>query len=97
MRTVLEKSTILYLKGKGVNAKDDFHKKLGQLAVVLQADGMTDKELKFLRTISSVVDNQHSADSIGHYVHGGAIPSPAYVFRYWDNMEHVFQRVLNAV
>ena len=97
MRTVLEKSTILYLKSKKVSPKGEFHHKLGQLVVALKADGMSDKELKFLRTISSAVDDQHSADSIGHFVHGGSIPSPAYVFRYWDNMEHVFQRVLNAV
>lgn len=97
MRTVLEKSTILYLRGKRINPKADLHHKLGQLAEVLKLEGMTDKELKFLRTISSSIDNQHSADSIGYYVHGGAVPAPNYAFRYWDNIEHIMQRVLNAV
>lgn len=97
LRTVLEKSAILYLKSKKIDPKKDLHLKLGQLAEVLQGEGMTDKELKFLRTIASTVDNQHSAESIGHYVHGGSAPSPTYTFRYWDNIEHIMQRVLNAV
>ena len=97
IRSVLEKSATLYLKGNDIQLKTDLHLKLGQLADALKLDGMTDRELKFLRIIASSKDDQHSADSIGNYVHGGAIPTPTYAFRYWDNIEHIMQRVLKAV
>lgn len=97
LRAVIEKSATLYLKGKDIAPKADLHLKLGQLAETLKIDGMSDRELKFLRTIASSKDDQYSADSIGHHVHGGSIPSPAYAFRYWDNIEHIMTRVLKAV
>lgn len=98
LRTVLERSTVLYLKGKGITPKRDLHEKLGQLVDQLAREGMSDRELKFLRTVAkNSKDDPHSPDSLGHYIHGGAIPQKSYAIRYWDNLESVMQRILTAV
>lgn len=98
LRSVLEKSTTLYLKGKKIAPKKDLHEKISQLAEQLATEGMADRELKILRTMSkNGRDDPNSPDTLGHYIHGGAIPHKTYAFRYWDNIEHIMQRVLNTV
>lgn len=97
-RSVLEKSTSLYLLSKGVKPDGKLDEKLKQLAKQLSAEGKTERELKFLRTIATDgKDGDYAPDTLGHYIHGGAIPTPAYVFRYWDNMEQIFRHTLNRV
>ena len=98
LRTVIEKSAVLYLKSHRISPKIELHEKRGQLADRLEKDGMTARELKFLRTVArNGKDDPHSPDTLGHYVHGGAVPQKTYVTRYWDNIEPVMQRVLNIV
>lgn len=97
-RSVLEKSTSLYLTSKGVKPDSKLDEKLKQLAKLLSEEGMKDRELKFLRTIASNGrDGDFSPDTLGHYIHGGAVPTPSYVFRFWDNMEVILHRTLNQV
>ncbi|MDH0380649.1 hypothetical protein [Comamonas aquatica] len=97
-RSVLEKSTTLYLLSTGIKPDSKLDEKLKQLAKQLSTEGKTDRELKFLRTIASAGrDGDYAPDTLGHYIHGGAIPTPAYVFRYWDNMESILRHTLNRV
>lgn len=98
LRAVLEKSASLYLSAKGIEPQEKLNKKADQLAALLQEEGMTSRDLKYLRTIAhSHRDSLESPDTLGHYIHGGAVPSPSYVFRYWDNLEIVMSYVLNRV
>lgn len=97
-RSVLEKSTSLYLFSKGITPDSKLDEKLKQLAKQLSTEGMKDRELKFLRTIATNgKDGDYAPDTLGHYIHGGAIPTPTYVFRYWDNMEHILRHTLSQV
>ncbi len=97
-RSVLEKSTSLYLQSVGVKPDSKLDEKLKQLAKQLSTEGKGDRELKFLRTIASGGrDGDYAPDTLGHYIHGGATPTPAYVFRYWDNMEPILRHTLNRV
>lgn len=95
-RSVLEKSTSLYLTAKGITPDGKLDEKLKQLCRQLQAEGLTDRQLKFLRTIAqNGRDGDFSPDTLGHYIHGGATPTPSYVFKFWDNMEPILRRTLN--
>lgn len=97
-RSVLEKSTSLYLTSKGITPDGKLDEKLKQLGKQLSAEGMKDRELKFLRTIASNGrDGDYAPDTLGHYIHGGAVPPPSYVFRFWDNMESILRHTLNHV
>lgn len=97
-RSVLEKSTSLYLLSKGITPDSKLDEKLKQLAKQLSTEGMKDRELKFLRTIATNgKDGDYAPDTLGHYIHGGAIPTSSYVFRYWDNMETILRHTLGQV
>lgn len=98
LRAVMENGIAAYLKSKNVTSKKELHEKYKQLVTQLQSEGMTDRELKFLRTIAqNGRDDPNSPDTMGHYIHGGATPPANYAIRYWDNMEAVMTRVLSGV
>lgn len=98
LRTVVEKAISLCLASRGIEPKQKLHDKFKQLNIMLAADGMGDRELKFLRTVSmNGADDSYSPDSMGHYIHGGAIPPVNYAFRYWDNIEPIMRRVLKGI
>lgn len=98
-RSVLEKSTALYLISAGKQPDQKLGEKLKQLNMALSEGGMSHRDLKFLRSISTDggKDSPWSPDTLGHYIHGGSVPTPSYIFRYWDNMEHVFRHTLSRV
>lgn len=98
LRAVMETGIATYLKSKNVTPNEKLHEKYKQLVTQLQGEGMTDRELKFLRTIAqNGRDDPNSPDTMGHYIHGGATPPANYAIRYWDNMETVMTRVLKGV
>ncbi len=98
LRTVLENGIAAYLKSKSITPHKDLHEKYKQLVTQLKAQGMTDRELKFLRTIAlNGRDDAFSPDTLGHYIHGGATPAANYAMRYWDNMESIMTRVLKGL
>ncbi|HAL37816.1 MAG TPA: hypothetical protein DCP03_06725 [Polaromonas sp.] len=97
LRTVIEKSTVLYLKQNVVVPAQPLHKKLAQLAELLKTQGMTERDLKILRTMATTPDDVASPDTLGHYVHGGAVPHKTYAFRYWDSIENVMTVVLEKL
>lgn len=96
LRSVIEKGTAVYLKRRSITPKRELHEKLAQLADQLKIDGMSDRELKILRTISvNGRDDPYSPDTLGHYIHGGAIPEKTYALRYWDTLEKIMRHVLH--
>lgn len=98
LRAVLENGIAAYLKSKSITPHGKLHEKYKQLAAQLQTEGMTDRELKFLRTIAqNGADDAFSPDTLGHYIHGGAVPAVNYAMRYWDNMESIMARVLKGL
>lgn len=97
LRAVIERMTVLFLNKRGGKNPQPLHAKLASMADILQADGLTEGKLKFLRTIASDKDNRYSPDTIGHFVHGGAIPTKENAVRMWDSLEEVIQHVLKAI
>lgn len=98
LRAVLEQMATLFLreKGKGQD-KAELHKKLGSVADLLKAEGMADPKLKFLRTMASDKDSRYSPDSLGHFVHGGAVPSHTNAIKIWDSLEPVIEVILRQL
>jgi len=98
VRAVIENGIAEYLKSKSIEPDGKLHEKYKQLAAQLKAEGMTDRELKFLRTIAQNGRDDHfSPDSLGHFIHGGAVPDQNYAMRYWDNVEEIMARVLKGL
>jgi len=96
LRSVLEKGADLYLRQHVSTPKYKLHAKLEQLATLLESQGMHERQLKYLRTIANTIDDPASPDSLGHYVHGGAVPHKTYALRVWDSLEPVMAKVLSA-
>lgn len=89
LRAVIEKTATLFLQKQGKGIDGQLHQKLDRVAKLLAADGMGDRELKVLRTMATEKDNRYSPDTIGHFVHGGAVPTHTQSIRLWDSIESV--------
>ena len=75
----------------------ELHKKLSKLATILSESGMKDRELKTLRVMSNDKDSHYSPDTLGHFIHGGAIPSHVLGIKLWDSIEPVMTRILDEL
>ncbi|MCL2789868.1 MAG: hypothetical protein FWD79_04415 [Desulfobulbus sp.] len=98
LRAVIEKMTVLFLRkqGSGNNPKE-LHVKLSLMADTLKNDGWNDRQLKFLRIVASDKDSRYSPDSIGNFVHGGAVPTKENANKMWDSLEEVIRHVLKEI
>ncbi|MBB3212579.1 hypothetical protein FHW67_001862 [Herbaspirillum sp. Sphag1AN] len=97
LRAVIEQAATIYLKKNGRAAPKELHQRLGIVADLLSADGFTERELKSLRVMANDKDSRYSPDSIGHFVHGGMIPTKTYAIKAWDSIEHVLLALLRKI
>ncbi|MEW5890231.1 MAG: hypothetical protein AB1768_14585 [Pseudomonadota bacterium] len=97
LRAVIERAATLYLQSKGKALEGELHKKLERVASLLAAGGISDRDLKMLRTMASDKDNHYSPDTIGHFVHGGAVPTRTQAIRLWDSIEPVMTAIFNQL
>lgn len=98
LRAVLEQMATLFLRQNG-KGKDhaELHIKLTAVAELLKLQGMDDRQLKFLRTMSSDKDSRYSPDTIGNMLHGGAIPIHTNAIKMWDSLEPVIDTILKQL
>ena len=96
LRAVIEQIATLFLSQNGIN-KEELHTKLANVAEILQKQGLTSSQLKFLRTMSSDKDNRYSPSTMGHFVHGGAIPTHNNAIKMWDSLEPIIDVVLKQL
>lgn len=97
MRAVIEQAAKLFLQQNGKTIDGELHKKLGRVAELLAARGMSDRELKALRTMATDKDSRYSPDTLGHFVHGGAVPTHTAVIRLWDSLEPVLASIFKQL
>ncbi|MDQ4626711.1 hypothetical protein [Janthinobacterium lividum] len=92
LRALIEQTCTLYLKqeNRGRALPKELHQKIEAVEKQLEAEGIEDRVRKNLRVMSSKKDSTASPDTLGHFVHGGAIPSKHDVFRTWDNISEAF-------
>lgn len=89
LRAVIEQLATITLRKAGIAPPQDLHLKLGKVADILQERGWSKHQLKALRVMASDVDSRYSPDSIGHFVHGGMIPTRTDAIKLWDSLEDV--------
>ncbi len=97
LRAVIEQTATIYLKKNGRAAPKELHQRLGIVADLLLTDGFTERELKSLRVMANDKDSRYSPDSIGHFVHGGMIPTKTYAIKAWDSIEHVLLALMQKI
>lgn len=98
LRAVMEQIATRFLSDNGSGMdRAELHKKLERMAELLKNQGMTDSQLKVLRTMSSDKDSRYSPDTIGHFVHGGAVPTRMDAIKTWDSIERVISTALKQL
>jgi len=99
LRAVLEQMTTLFLRQNGKKHDDaELHPKLARLATLLEESyGMSSRELKFLRTMSTDKDSRYSPSTLGHFIHGGAVPTHTNAIKMWDSLEPIIGRILEEL
>lgn len=98
MRALIERASVLYLKKMKVSKlPDKLHLKLGAVSKELVANGYTGKGLRALNKMASDVDSTYSPDTIGNFVHGGAIPTRVYIIKAWDTFEPTLVEILKEI
>lgn len=97
LRAVMEQTATLYLQESGQSIDGELHKKLERVASLLSAAGMTERQLKVLRTMASDRDSRYSPDTIGNFVHGGAVPTHASAIKLWDSIEPVMTGIFASL
>jgi len=97
LRAVLEQAVTLYLRQEGQPIDKELHKKLGRVAIKLAAEGMSDRELKMLRTMAADKESRYSPDTLGHFVHGGAVPTATQAIRLWDSIEPALNAIFSRL
>lgn len=93
-RAVIEQMATLLLNQKGHPVPRELNKKLDRVNQILQEQGMSDSKLKNLRVMANDKESRYSPDTIGHFVHGGAVPTRVNTIRAWDSIEPVIKTVL---
>jgi len=99
LRAVLEQIATLFLRQNGKKHDDaELHTKLARVANLLEeSHGMTQHQLKFLRTMSTDKDSRYSPATLGHFVHAGAIPSHTHAIKMWDSLELIIGTILKQI
>lgn len=98
MRALIEQASVLYLKNMKVpNLPDKLHLKLGVVSRELVANGFSGRGLKALNKMASDVNSTYSPDTIGNFVHGGAIPNRVYIIKLWDTFEPTLEAILKEI
>lgn len=99
LRATIEQATALYLMKHGHTPPKDFHLKLNRAAELLEANGLDkrSKAIRQLRKMATSADSAYSPDTIGNFVHGGAIPTRVYAIRFWDSFTPVMDEFVRAL
>jgi len=96
LRAVIEMSASLRLKKAGIAQPKELHQKLEKLADLLEKEGKTDREVKVLRTMANNKHSPFSPDTIGHFVHGGAVPTKTDLYACWDSVQELMSTIFIA-
>lgn len=97
-RALVEQSATLYLKKRNVQPMPDLlHNKLQAVSKDMKSNGITGKALTVLNKMSNDKDGKYSPDTIGNFIHGGAIPNRVYVINAWDSFEPALIEILKVI
>jgi hypothetical protein len=88
-RAVIEQAAVLFLRKHGVGAPKELNAKLNKVREKLEAQHYQGRGLPALRKMGSDMDSKYSPDTIGLFIHGGAVPTKINAIRAWDTFEPI--------
>lgn len=97
LRAMLERMASRFLQQYQLSNPQDLHQKLFHLEKELEKQNVPDRARKVLRTMAAEKESRLSPDTIGNFVHGGAIPTRIDVIRTWDSLEPIILHVLQQL
>lgn len=98
LRALIEQSAHLFLvKHKITPVQHALHSNLDKVAKKLEEQGYKGKGLRHLKKMASDADSHYSPDTIGNFVHGGAVPTRVYVIRAWDSFEPILAEIVRQL
>lgn len=75
----------------------ELHLKLARVADKLEEQGYSGKGLRHLRKMASDLDSRYSPDTIGMFIHGGAVPTKVNAIRAWDSFEPILLEIVRQL
>ncbi len=98
LRAMIELPIKLYCRQNGIGTAQDLTTLIPKVHDKLVAGKVaTEKELKPLRVMGSDKHGPCSPDTLGSFVHGGSIPTGAYLNRSWDSIEDSIVLILGQL
>lgn len=97
LRAVIEQATALFLRKHGITPPSEMHKKLLKAVDILERQQYSGRGLNALRKMSSDIDSKYSPDTIGNFIHGGAVPTKINAIRLWDTFEPIMTEFLRQL
>jgi hypothetical protein len=97
LRAVIERMTVLYLQQHRLSNPPELHNKLAVLEKALEQAQVPDRHRKVLRVMAGDKEHRLSPETIGHFVHGGAVPTRTDVIRTWDSLEGIMTHVFSVL
>lgn len=98
LRAIIEQAAYLFLKKHNVQPIPELlHHKLEKVSDLLNAEGFKGKGMNALRKMASDKDSKYSPDTIGNFVHGGAVPTGVYAFNAWDTFEPIMSEIVRQL
>jgi hypothetical protein len=96
-RAVVEQAAMLFLRKQGIAPPEKLHNKLQKVLGKLEGQGYTGPGMPALRKMSSDVDSRYSPDTIGMFIHGGAVPTKINTIRAWDTFQPIMLEIVRQL
>lgn len=97
LRAFIEQLAHQYAADHGLGLTGELHQIIGRCARHLEKANASAKVLKPLRVMESDRNSRLSPDSLGAWVHGSEIPTPAELKRRWDSLQAAFRALLDGL
>lgn len=97
-RALVEQITLLFLKKHNFQPMpENLNLKLGKAADILKEQGYDGKGMYALRKMASDANSRYSPDTLGNFVHGGAVPTKTDVIKAWDTFQPIMQEFVRQL
>lgn len=97
LRAFIEQLAHQYATDNGLGTTGQMHQVIGRCATRLEKGGAIEKVLKPLRVMESDKHSRLAPDTLGAWVHGSEIPTPAELKRRWDSLQAGLRALLDGL
>lgn len=97
LRAFIEQLAHQFATDNGLGTTGQLHQVIGRCAAFLEKGGASDKVVKPLRVMESDRHSRLAPDTLGAWVHGSEIPTPAELKRRWDSLQAALRALLDGL